>query len=94
MRRASMAVENAIIEVDSYMFHHVFMEGPRLSATLQEYYFYELKKQILWNAGSIKILTPIQLVKGLGIGVKNIFYNPFYEFVNTQEIKSFGATML
>ena len=55
---------------------------------------YELKKQILWNAGSIKILAPIQLVKGIGIGVKNIFYNPFYEFVNTQEIDNFGATML
>lgn len=43
-----------------------------------------MKKQILYNAGSIQIFAPIQLVQGLGIGVKNIFYNPFYEFVQSK----------
>lgn len=53
-----------------------------------------MKKQVLFNAGSIQILTPFQLIKGLGIGFTSIFYNPIYELVNTKEIKSFTSNML
>ena len=53
-----------------------------------------MKKQVLFNAGSIQILTPFQLIKGLGIGFTNIFYNPIYELVSTKEIKSFTSNML
>lgn len=53
-----------------------------------------MKKQILFNAGSIQILTPFKLIKGLGIGFTSIFYNPFYELVNTKEIKSFTSNFL
>lgn len=51
-----------------------------------------MKKQILYNAGSIQILAPIQLVKGLGVGVKSIFYNPFYEFAQSKEINKLTST--
>jgi hypothetical protein len=87
-------VENAIITIDSFVFHHVFMEEKRLRQTLREYYMYEMKKQILFNAGSIQILVPFQLIRGLGIGFTSIFYNPFYELVNTKEIKSLTSNML
>jgi hypothetical protein len=53
-----------------------------------------MKKQILFNSGSIQILAPLQLVKGLGIGVKTIFYNPFYEFAQSKEIKNFTSTFI
>jgi len=53
-----------------------------------------MKKQILYNAGSIQMLAPIQLVQGLGIGVKNIFYNPFYEVYHTKEIQHFTTTLI
>lgn len=53
-----------------------------------------MKKQILFNAGSIQILTPFQLIRGLGVGFANIFYNPFYELVSTKEIQSFTSKFL
>lgn len=53
-----------------------------------------MKKQIVYNAGSIQFFAPLQLIQGLGIGVKNIFYNPFYELVSTQEVQSFASTFL
>jgi hypothetical protein len=87
-------VENAIITIDSYMFHHVFLEEELIKKTLKEYYLSEMKKQIVYNAGSIQFFAPLQLIQGLGIGVKNIFYNPFYELVSTQEVQSFASTFL
>lgn len=40
-----------------------------------------IQYQILYNAGSYDMLAPLKLIEGVGVGVKNIFYDPFYEFV-------------
>ena len=54
-----------------------------------------MKKQILYNAGSITILSPLKIIKGLGIGFKSILYNPLYEFVNNnQEIQNFTSSIM
>jgi len=53
-----------------------------------------MKKQIIYNTGSIQFLAPLQLIQGLGVGVKNIFYNPFYELVSKQEVQSFASALL
>ena len=57
-----------------------------MKKTLQEYYIYEMKKQIVYNAGSIQFFAPLQIIQGLGVGFKNIFYNPLYSLVNDREI--------
>ena len=36
----------------------------------------------------------IDLVKGLGIGVKNIFYDPIYEFASNKDIKNTTSTLI
>lgn len=72
----------------------MFLEEELIKKTLKEYYLSEMKKQIVYNAGSIQFFAPLQLIQGLGIGVKNIFYNPFYELVSTQEVKSFASNFL
>ncbi len=38
------------------------------------------------------MFVPIQLVGGLGNGVKKIFYDPIYELVKKKEIKAVGKT--
>lgn len=45
---------------------------------MREFYWSELTKQILVNAGNMEFLVAFDLVKGLGVGVKNIFYDPIY----------------
>jgi len=45
-----------------------------------------MKKQIVYNAGSIQFFAPLQIIQGLGIGFTNIFYNPLYSLVNNPEI--------
>ena len=45
---------------------------------IQEFYKSELTKQVLINAGNLEFLVAIDLIKNLGIGVKNIFYDPIY----------------
>ena len=79
-------VENAIITIDSYIFHHVFSEDQLIKNKLKSHYLYEMKKQIVYNAGSIEILAPLQIIQGLGVGVTSIFYNPLYSLVNNSEI--------
>ena len=53
-----------------------------------------IRNQVLVNAGSYDMFVPIQLVQGLGVGVKNIFYDPIYEFVQKKEIKAVTKTCL
>ena len=53
-----------------------------------------IRNQVLINAGSYDMFVPIQLVQGLGVGVKNIFYDPIYEFVQKKEIKAVTKTCL
>jgi hypothetical protein len=38
------------------------------------------------------MFVPIQLVGGVGNGVKQIFYDPIYELVRRKEIKAVGKT--
>lgn len=38
------------------------------------------------------MFVPIQLVGGVGNGVKQIFYDPIYELVKKKEIKAVGKT--
>jgi hypothetical protein len=38
------------------------------------------------------MFVPIQLVGGVGNGVKQIFYDPIYELVRKKEIKAVGKT--
>ncbi len=49
---------------------------------------------MLVNAGNLEFLVAIDLVKGLGIGVKNIFYDPIYEFASKKDIKNTTSTLL
>ena len=80
-RYIPLGVENAIIEIDSFTFFHVFFDQEQLTRLLTSYYMQSIQYQILYNAGSYDMLAPLKLIEGVGVGVKNIFYDPFYEFV-------------
>ena len=41
----------------------------------------QAKNQIFKNAGSYDMFVPIQLIGGVGNGVKQIFYDPIYELM-------------
>lgn len=49
---------------------------------------------MLINAGNLEFLVAIDLIKNLGIGVKNIFYDPIYEFASNKDIKNTTSTLL
>lgn len=57
-----------------------------------KYYTKQAWNQIYKNAGSYDMFVPIQLVGGVGNGVKQIFYDPIYELVKKKEIKAVGKT--
>ena len=45
---------------------------------MTNYYYNSIYYQVLYNAGSYDMLAPFQIITGVGAGVKNIFYDPFY----------------
>lgn len=53
-----------------------------------------MTKQVLINAGNLEFLFAVDLIKNLGIGVKNIFYDPIYEFASNKDIKNTTSTLL
>lgn len=61
---------------------------------IKEFYKSELTKQVLINAGNLQFLFAVDLIKNLGIGVKNIFYDPIYEFASNKDIKNTTSTLL
>lgn len=89
-----VGVENAIITIDSYMFHHIYQDKDQVMKQIREFYAGQLTKQVLVNAGNLQFLVAIDLVKGLGIGVKNIFYDPIYEFASKKDIKDTTSTLV
>ena len=92
LRFIPFGIDNAILQIDSFLSYHIFYDSKQITENLKSYYYSEARKQILLNAGSYDILAPIQLVKGLGMGMKNIFYDPFYEFVKKKEIQALSET--
>lgn len=63
-----------------------------LKKQLIRYYTKQAWNQIYKNAGSYDMFVPIQLLSGLGNGVKQIFYDPIYELVKKKQIKAVGKT--
>jgi hypothetical protein len=41
----------------------------------------------------LEFLVAFDLVKGLGVGVKNIFYDPIYEFASNKDLKNTTSTL-
>ena len=76
------------------MFHHIYEDKNQVLKQIREFYTGQLTKQVLVNAGNLEFLVAIDLVKGLGIGVKNIFYDPIYEFASKKDIKNTTSTLL
>lgn len=80
LRYIPFGIENAIIKIDAYQYFHIFYDQRELTRTLTNYYIRSIRNQMLINAGSYDMFVTIKLVQGLGIGVKNIVYDPLYEF--------------
>lgn len=62
-----------------------------LKKRFANYYKKQAWNQIYKNAGSYDMFVPIQLVGGVGTGVKQIFYDPIYELVKKKQIKALGS---
>lgn len=90
LRYIPFGIENAIVEIPSYQYTYIFYEQDELQKKFTKYYMQSAYNQILRNVGSYDLLFPIKLLTGLSIGVKNIFYDPFYELVRKKEIKAVG----
>ena len=93
LRYIPFGIENAIIEIPSYQYSHIFYDQEEVKKKFSRYYMRTIQNSLLSNAGSYELLMPITLVGGLGTGVKNIFYDPFYELVTKKEIKAVGKTL-
>lgn len=50
--------------------------------------------QILRNAGSYDLLVPLKIIGGVGVGAKNIFYDPIYTLFTKKDIKSSSSKVL
>lgn len=48
-----VGIENAIITIDSYMFHHIYEDKEQVMKQIKEFYKSELTKQVLINAGNL-----------------------------------------
>jgi hypothetical protein len=92
LRYIPFGIENAIIEIDSYQFFHVFYDMDELNKQFIKFYKKQAFNQIYKNAGSYDMFVPIQLIGGVGNGVKKIFYDPIYELVKKKEIKAVGKS--
>jgi hypothetical protein len=54
----------------------------------------DIAVQILKNAGSYELFVPLRIIKGVGSGAKEIFYDPIYTLFTKRDIKSSSTKVI